>query len=54
MNELVGGIEKCFYCDGEIVAIGMCARCLEPIYDDNEPEPDPYGHGEDYWPEFRD
>ena len=52
MNDPVGGIDKCFYCSGEIVAEGLCSACLGDVDQDEMSEPDPYGFGEDYFPEF--
>jgi hypothetical protein len=52
MNERTGGIDCCFYCSREIFAQGLCSVCLGQIDQDELSEPDPYGHGEDYWPEF--
>jgi hypothetical protein len=52
MNEPVGGIDQCFYCSSDVVAHGLCKTCLGEIDQDELSEPDPYGHGEEYWPEF--
>jgi hypothetical protein len=55
--------KQCFYCSADTSSdkASLCDACL--VIEDEigliepnpyEIEPDPYGHGEDYWPEFGD
>ena len=56
-------VKQCFYCSADTSSekASLCDACL--VIEDEiglvepnpyEIEPDPYGHGEDYWPEFGD
>jgi hypothetical protein len=52
LNDLIGEIGMCLYCPGDVVAHGVCQSCLEWMDEDELVEPDPYGHGDDYYPDF--